>query len=503
MLLLRVGPSWTGTAFIRRRTMKTNLAFLAAVLGAGLAPRVVAQALNPFAMTGSMTTARMGHTATLLYNGKVLIAGGYQNVPGGQHCEGSLHFVGGIFLDCVSRLGTAELYDPATGTFSSTGNMTGLGLSNSATLLPSGKVLINWTWSAELYDPISGTFTAIDGLVPGGATAALLNNGKVLFAGSPATLYDPADGTVTSTGAYAGTPGSLGPATLLPDGRVLIEGSLGCCSDLGQTQIYDPISGTFSLTAAIFTESNGATNATLLESGKVLVTGGGNVNDDDYTPIGAGLYDPASGRFTVIGNLTIAREDGTATLLPNGSVFIAGGDFGPSSTEVYDPSGGRFQAAANMLSPRTAHTATLLRDGRVLIAGGLPGSPTTTSTAEVYTPSSLIPPPVLLSLSGDGTGQGAIQHVGNYQIASASNPAAAGEALVVYCTGLADGSVIPPQVTIGGRLAQVLWFGNTPGYFGLNQINVSVPQGVAPGPAVPVRIRYLNRPGNEVTVGVR
>jgi hypothetical protein len=272
---------------------------------------------------------------------------------------------------------------------------------------------------------------------------------------------------------------------------------------VGQTQIYDPVSGKFSLTAPIFTESNGATTATLLESGKVLVAGGGNVNDDDYSPIGAGLYDPASGTFATIGNLTMAREDGTATLLPDGTVFIAGGDFGPGSTEVYDPSVGRFFATANMLSPRTAHTATLLPDGRVLIAGGLPGSPATTSTAELYTPPSLTPSPVLLSLSGDGTGQGAIQHVGTYQLASASNPATVGEVLVVYCTGLADGSVIPPQVTIGGRAAQVQWFGNTPGYVGLNQINVSVPQGVAPGPAVPVRIRYLNRPGNEVTLGVR
>jgi hypothetical protein len=441
----------------------------------------------------------MGHSATLLNNGKVLIAGGFQNVPGGQQCDGTLHGWGG-FLDCVTALTSAELYDPATGTFSPTGNMTGSALGHTATLLPNGNVVINWGLSAELYDPSSGTFTAIKWVAPVYGAATLLNNDKVLFTGLPATLYDPADGTLSATGGYAGDPGSPGPATLLSDGRVLVVGNIGCCYDTGQAEIYDPGSGTFSVTAPIFTQSN-ATTTTLLQNGKVLAVGGGDVNDDNYNPIGAGLYDPASGTFLTIGNMTMGRKDETVTLLSDGTVFIAGGDFAPSTTEVYDPAAERFSTTANMVSPRRVHTATLLPDGRVLIAGGLPDSLATTSTAELYTPPSLTPSPVLLSLSG--TGQGAIQHAGNYQLASASNPAQAGEAVAIYFTGLADGSFIPPQVTIGGRLAEVLWFGKTPGYVGLDQINVRVPQGVAPGSAVPVRLRYLSRPSNEVTIGVR
>jgi hypothetical protein len=244
-------------------------------------------------------------------------------------------------------------------------------------------------------------------------------------------------------------------------------------------------------------------------NGKVLIAGG-DVGDGDGASGIAELYDPATGAFSSTGNMTAGRLQHTATLLPDGGVLFAGGHNVielAASAEIYDPLKGAFSRTGSMPLARELHTATLLGDGRVLIAGGddqrywIPE--TILSSAVLYTPAVLMPAPVLLSFSGDGKGQGAILHANTPQLVSSDNPAAVGEALEIYLTGLGDGSQIPPQVSIGGRMAEVLWFGNTPGYAGLNQVNVRVRGGVAPGPAVSVRLTYIGRSSNEVTIGVR
>jgi hypothetical protein len=445
-----------------------------------------------------------------------------------------------LFSSLGTVWGSAELYDPPAGTFTATGKMTTPRKYHTATLLPDGRVLIaggtadpnangsSVLGSAEIYDPATGAFTAVAGMnVPRMYhTATILNNGKVLIAGglgltinindnlSDAELYDPLTGFFTTTGKLI-TPRVNHTAALLPDGTVLVAGGSGYDDGpIPSIERYDPAAGAFSFAGATGSvQSSGPAIASVLTTGQVLMP----LHLYDSPTAAARLYDYSTAMFVDTGNMRAPRLS-TATLLPTRKVLIAGyadGDDFPSpgspaadglpSADLYDPAKDGFSATGDMATPRFNHTATLLPDGTVLMSGGMTSFYYPTSalaSAEIYHPDELVPAPVLLSLSGDGQGQGAILHSGTSRVVSSDDPAVAGEALEIYCTGLTDGNVIPPQVTIGGRMAEILYFGKS-GCAGLNQVNVRVPSGVAPGPAVSVRLTYLSRPSNDVTMGVR
>ncbi len=283
-----------------------------------------------------------GHTATLLQNGNVLLAGGFVNSVWDYGPSTSYNVAG--------------LYDSATGVFSGTGNMTANRGGHTATLLANGKVLIaggadtdptgTGLASAELYDPSTGTFTQTGSMAVGRFlhTATLLQNGKVLIVGGALTsssepvataeVYDPATGIFTMTGAMA-TAREQHTATLLADGRVLIVGGTtspgtGDLQGTATAEVYDPSTGSFSVTGSM-AEARTLHTATLLPSGQVLVAGGGNENST------AEVYDPATGTFSITGGMEIGRSGHTATLLPNGSVLVAGGGIlgGLASAELY------------------------------------------------------------------------------------------------------------------------------------------------------------------------
>ena len=300
--------------------------------------------LGVFTSTGTMTDRRYAQTSTLLQNGEVLITGGFS-------------FDATACLDngTSPALASAELYDPSTGSFAPTGSMAEERGVHTATLLPDGTVLIagggkaggyyppfagDGSATAEVYDPATGAFTSTGKMTSArtGQTATLLDNGKVLIVGgltsvlanplTTAELYDPTTGAFTATGQMAvGRAGHT--ATLLQDGKVLITGGLKDQTLAATAEIYNPATESF-VTTGSMTFARIRHTATLLPGGTVLVVGGGTLI--------AEIYDPSTGSFLLSAVTEFNRSGHSATLLQNGRVIVIGGDiFGSSSTtaELY------------------------------------------------------------------------------------------------------------------------------------------------------------------------
>lgn len=291
-------------------------------------------ATGTFALTGRLLTPRIHATATLLMDGRVLVAGG----------------------EDPALISSAELYDPATGVFTPAGDMNVARAQHTATRLQDGRVLIAGSidlstlprtavGSAELYDPGTGQFTFTGGLVQ-------------------ARYYH--------------------TATALPDGRVLLAGGsergvpmrTDESSPLASTEIYDPATGTFAAAARLGVERCFHT-ATLLTDGKVLLAGG-------HAGVGAELYDPATGSTTPAGSMVNGRFSHGATLLSDGKVLLAGGTdhtlAATASAELFDPSTGTFAATGSMSTARSAPRSVILPGGAVLVVGGNTSAP----DAELY-----------------------------------------------------------------------------------------------------------------------
>ena len=327
-----------------------------------------------FTNASPVDTGRESHTATLLTNGLVLIAGGADRD--------------------YNLLASAELYDTDAGTWTATGNLQKKREGHTATLLPNGLVLVAGSSdnaggsgaSCELYDSATGTWTMTGSMTTPryGHTATLLADGSVLVAGGQADgvplfsaeIFDPETETWTSTGSLpTNTINFEQTATLLPNGQVLLTG--GYDADYNSTTnaaLFNPATETWTPTGAMKVSRRRHT-ATLLPDGQVLVAGGDGIGGLYNAFYSAELYDPAAGIWTETGPMNHLHLSHTATLLPGGLVLVTGGGgngYDPSaSAEVYYPALGIWSDVGDLTTNRTYHTATLLTNGLVLIVGGI------------------------------------------------------------------------------------------------------------------------------------
>jgi Kelch motif/Galactose oxidase, central domain len=268
-------------------------------------------------------------------------------------------------------------------------------------LLRSGKVLIAGGWvgmggtdSAELYDPATGRFTTIAKMTVqrGRPSATQLADGDVLIAGGQIRDNEPL-ASAEIFNAQTLTFRATGPmhdarvahtATLMKDGRVLIVGGYRGGAE-SSAEVYDPKKGTFTQTGGLATARCKHT-AGLLPDGRVLIAGGSDSRGWNGNLRSAEIYDARSGKFTAASEMNDSRFKlpGEAVQLASGKLLIAGGS---REVEVYDPASGKFAVVPGEMNDKWHYlSATKLRDGSVLLAGGYPNSDETTAQAWIYRP---------------------------------------------------------------------------------------------------------------------
>jgi hypothetical protein len=336
------------------------------------------------AVAGRMLIPRYLHTATLLPDGRVLVAGGSNG---------------------EETTAITEVYDPAEDKWATVGRMSTGRARAAALLLSTGKVLIigganngKAVASADLFDPATGAWHGVRHMANARHlhTATQLPDGRILVIGGvksgmlrsaqtdSAEIYEPETDRWENAGRME-VGRSDHAATLLPSGEVLITGGYNGSRILASVEVFEPAVGAWS-SAPSLNIARARHTATLLPDGRVLVAGGAGENGVALAT--AELFDPPTRTWALQPPMSMDREGHTGTLLRNGSVLLAGGHdsrgAAMTSTETYDPFSATFAHSAWLAMPRRWHTATMLADGEILAIGGLDSTNSPLATAELF-----------------------------------------------------------------------------------------------------------------------
>lgn len=380
--------------------MRKPLLWLA-LLGLGLIT-TAAQAQWTWSPAASLHVTRQRHSATLLSDGRVLVAGGAYDFWG------------------ESVRATCEIYDPTTDTWDTAANMTTPRSSHTATLLPDGKVFVTGGYpgtgyalsSCEIYDPSTDTWdTAAPMSVPRYRHLAIaLNDDSLLIVGG---RRGNADGTTTMhlwgpvssceiyristntwfTAASMHEPRVECAASRLPDGRILVSGGIHDSDDIGNwaqpatntCEIYDPVTDTWTLTDTLATARNFVRTVTLDDN--TILTVGGELNRGALSS--CQTYDPSTDTWGTTSSMHAPRITAEVLKMSDGNVMTIGGwDYlwtsQTNTTELYDVYSGTWNALAPMNVDRGFHSATLLSTGDILVVGGTGTGGSALSSCEIF-----------------------------------------------------------------------------------------------------------------------
>lgn len=343
------------------------------------------------------TDARLGHSATLLPEGRVLIIGGRRGIT---------KTLGNVVEELDGRI---EAFDPLTESFRVVGTLDTPRELHSATLLEDGRVLIAGGGtpdgstpfdSAEIFDPATGRSepTGAMNVARYNRVSVRLDDGRVLIAGgfgdgplASIEIFDPALGAwLRGADMHRARPAPT--LVLLADGRVLIAGN-------GPLELFNPRTGSMRLLG--LEPPGGISTATLLPDGRVLLVGGTDLGSlgpghasgpgDPPATSSAVIFNPETEQLVDAGETNEQRESHAAVLLRDGRVLITGGAQDVhidlpvlTAAEIYDPATGRFEPTGEMHEDRFGHVLTVLLDGRVLVTGTIRSI--SAAPAELYYP---------------------------------------------------------------------------------------------------------------------